>query len=825
VSPISRSPFFLLAVSVLAAAAIGYEILLIRLFSVIQWQHFAFMVISLALLGYGASGTLLTLASRRLGLDAQQREQRLGLAFMASAALFSLLAVGSFALAQRVPFNPLELAWDPRQFWRLWVVYLLLALPFFSAGTAIGVALMRAGGEIHRIYRADLVGAGVGALGVVAILFVSPPTTALVLVGSLGLLAAGIAALDQSLGGRRKSALLFGVAAVLFVFVWPQDWLAPRPSEYKRLSKTMLVPETRIVAESSSPLGRLSVVASPRIPFRHAPGLSLGFPGRLPTQLGLYTDGDSMAAIDLTAEGEGDSYLEYLPSALPYHLLNEPRVLILGAGGGAEILSALHHGARAVDAVEFNPQVVRLVDGLFDAEQSPYRRPGVRVHIEDARSFLARGRDLFDLILVPPLDSSTVAAAGSQSASASYLYTVESFVEAISRLEPEGLLAVTRWLKLPPRDSLKVFATGVTALEQLGVQTPAEHLAMIRSWSTVTLVVGRRPLAPRQLETLRSFCRERSFDLAFYPGIEAAETNRYNLLEAPYLAQGAEALLGGDREAFHERYKFNLRPATDDRPFFFDFFKWRVLPELLELRGRGGTPLVEWGYLIGVATLVQALVAAIVLILLPLAALGAGGAPGGASVRVVVYFGALGLGFLMLEVVFIQKLTLFLGHPLYAVALVLAAFLVFAGLGSGSSARLERALRRRPRTALGSELSAIEVAILSLAVLSLGYLLLMPLVLKSTIHLPELFKVPIALALLAPPAFLMGMPFPLGLERAATLRPVWVPWGWGINGSASVVSAALTPMLAMHLGFRAVTILAIALYLLAAASFRGLQKE
>jgi hypothetical protein len=127
-----------------------------------------------------------------------------------------------------------------------------LALPFFSAGTAIGVALMRAGGEIHRIYRADLVGAGVGALGVVAILFVSPPTTALVLVGSLGLLAAGIAALDQSLGGRRKSALLFSVAAVLFVFVWPQDWLAPRPSEYKRLSKTMLVPETRIVAESSS---------------------------------------------------------------------------------------------------------------------------------------------------------------------------------------------------------------------------------------------------------------------------------------------------------------------------------------------------------------------------------------------------------------------------------------------------------------------------------------------------------------------------------------------------------------------------------------------
>ncbi|TNF79075.1 MAG: SAM-dependent methyltransferase [Acidobacteria bacterium] len=815
-----------LAVSVLAAAAIGYEILLIRLFSIIQWHHFAFMVISLALLGYGASGTFLTLVSRRLGLDDLHRERRLGVAFMVSAALFSLLAVGAFALAQRVPFNPLEMAWDPRQFWRLWVVYLLLALPFFSAGTAIGLALMRARGKIHRVYRADLVGAGVGALGIVAILFVAPATTVLVLVGSLGLVAAGIAGLDRSLGVTRKWIPLFGIAAVLFVWIWPQSWLAPQPSEYKGLSKTMLVPATRILAEDSSPLGRLTVVASSRIPFRHAPGLSLAFPDELPEQLGLFTDGDSMSAIDLPGSGGEVSYLEYLPSALPYHLLDRPRVLILGAGGGGEISSALHHGVRRVDAVEFNPQVVRLVDGLFDnPEQSPYRRPGVRVHVEDARSFLARGRDLFELILVPPLDSSTVAAAGSQSASASFLYTVESFGEALSRLEQEGLLAVSRWLKVPPRDSLKLFATAVVALERSGVDAPAEHLAMIRSWSTVTLVVGRRPLAPRQLEALRTFSRERSFDLAFYPGIEQQETNRYNRLEAPYLAMGAEAILGADREEFYDRYKFNVRPATDDRPFFFNFFKWSVLPELLELRGRGGTPLVEWGYLIGVATLVQALVAAVVLILLPLGALGGAGQQAGGSVRVVVYFGALGLAFLMLEVVFIQKLTLFLGHPLYAVALVLAAFLVFAGLGSGSSAGLEQAMRRRARVLLGTELSAIEVSILSLAALSLTYLLLLPPVLRSAIQLPVFLKVPIALALLAPPAFLMGMPFPLGLARAADLKPVWVPWAWGINGSASVVSAALTPILAIHLGFGAVTTLAAALYLVAAASFRGLQKE
>jgi spermidine synthase len=816
-----------LAVSVLAAAAIGYEILLIRLFSIIQWHDFAFMVISLALLGYGASGTFLTIASRHLGLGSQQRERRLGLAFMITATMFSLLAVGSFALAQRVPFNSLEMVWDLRQFWRLWAIYLLLALPFFSAGTAIGLALMSARREIHRIYRADLMGAGVGAIGVIALLFVTPPATALVLVGSLGLLAAGIAGLDRSLGGMRKGSPLLVVAAVLSVWIWPQGWLIPRRSEYKGLSKVLLVPASEVIAESSSPLGQLSVVASPRIPFRHAPGLSLDFPGDLPGQLGLFTDGDSMAAIDLDADvGGAVSYLDYLSSALPYHLLNEPRVLILGAGGGGEILSALHHGARRVDAVEFNPQVVRLLDGVFATpSQSPYRHPRVRIHVEDARSFLARSQELFDLILVPPLDSSTVAAAGSRSASESYLYTVESLAQALSRLEPGGLVAVSAWLEVPPRDSLKLFATAVTALEELGVAEAADHLAMIRSWSTSTLVVSRRPLAPRQLEALRRFCRERSFDLVFYPGIKTEEVNRYNLLDAPYLAAGAQALLGADRQGFYDRYKFDVQPATDDRPFFYHFFKWGVLPELLELRGRGGTPLVEWGYLIGVVTLVQALVAAVVLILLPLGALGSSGRSAGASMRVVGYFGALGLGFLMLEVIFIQKLTLFLGHPLYAVALVLAAFLVFAGLGSGSSAWCEQAVRRRAWRIAGSELSAIELAILALVVLSLGYLLLLPWVLRTAIHLPVMLKAVIALALLGPPAFLMGMPFPLGLERAAGLRPAWVPWAWGINGSASVVSAALTPILAIHLGLTKVVVLAAALYLVAAGCFRGLEKE
>jgi hypothetical protein len=276
--------------------------------------------------------------------------------------------------------------------------------------------------------------------------------------------------------------------------------------------------------------------------------------------------------------------------------------------------------------------------------------------------------------------------------------------------------------------------------------------------------------------------------------------------------RAAAAILGPDPKDFAARYKFALRPATDDRPFFFHSLKWATLPELLALRAQGGLPLVEWGFVILVATLVQGAVAAAVLILLPLLALrrprtADPHAP--ARWRVVLFFASLGLAFLFIEIAFMQRFAVFLGHPLYAVAVVLAGLLVFAGLGAGVTDWLARMARRRP---------PIVLAVAGIVLVGGAYLGLLPHVFEAAQGWPVAARIAVALALLGPIGFLLGLPFPLGLKVLGDRAPALVPWAWGINACASVVSASLATFIALHIGFTPVLGCALVLYVLAAAA-------
>jgi hypothetical protein len=273
------------------------------------------------------------------------------------------------------------------------------------------------------------------------------------------------------------------------------------------------------------------------------------------------------------------------------------------------------------------------------------------------------------------------------------------------------------------------------------------------------------------------------------------------------------------------RYKFDVSPATDDRPFFFDFFKWQALPELLERRTVGGAALLDWGYLILLATLAQALILSLVLILAPLRFLGASSAPPTDRWRVAVYFLAIGLAFLFVEIASIQRFILFLSHPVYAVAVVLCGFLVFAGLGSGMSPQLSAWLASRSASATRSRVwprvGPLDLAVGGIMVVALIYLFILPPLFRLLVALPDAPKIVITLLLIAPLAFAMGMPFPLALSRVSARAPALVPWAWGINGCASVLSAVLATLLAMNVGFTQVTLIAIALYLVAAATLRA----
>ncbi len=808
-----------LAVALVSAAVLAYEVLLMRLLAIVQWHHFAYMVISIALLGFGVSGTFLALTRQWL--------RTLFVAvFAANAALFGATALLCFAVAQRLPFNALEIVWNPAQLLYLLVLYALFAVPFFCGANCIGLTLFRFGDRIPRIYRYNLMGSGAGALGIVLVLFVLFPPDALRLVAGLGIAAAALVCLDDGLGRRPWAALVFSVLALVFAVLIPRSWTALRMSEYKGLSMALQVPGAEVLSEQSSPLALSTVVRMSDIPFRHVPGLSLNSAVEPPPQLGVFSDGDALSVITaFDGRLEPLAYLDFTTTAMPYHLLERPAVLVLGAGGGADVLQALYQGAARIDAVELNPQVVRLVEEVHaDFAGNLYQRPEVRVHVAEARGFVAGSEARWDLILLPLLDSFGAAAAGVHSLSESYVYTVEAFREFFRHLRPGGFLAITRWLKLPPRDSLKLFGTALVALELEGVARPARRLALIRSWDTTTLIVKKGELTTGEIAAIRAFVAQRSFDCAYYPGMPTEEANLNNVLDEPYFFDGAMALIGPDRASFRSRYKFDITPATDDRPYFFDFFTWRALPELLELRAQGGAALVEWGYLILFATLVQAGLLSAALILLPLGMRRRRTALFPSRWRIVVYFFALGLAFLFVEIAYIQRFIVFLSHPLYAVAAVLCAFLVSAGVGSGYAPRLAERLGGTTVAAnRGSSfgISTMEVAVLAIFLIGALYLALLPYLFRWLMPLPGPAKVLVSLALIAPLGFWMGMPFPLGLVRVSERAADAIPWVWAINGCASVVGAVLAAILAIHFGFTTVVVIALVLYLVAAAVFHA----
>ncbi|MBT8078589.1 MAG: SAM-dependent methyltransferase [Gammaproteobacteria bacterium] len=779
-----------------SCAAIGYEILLMRLLSIVQWHHFAYMIISLALLGYGASGTAIALSRHWI-------VEHFELAFALSASLFSVSMVASFIAGQLVPFNALEIVWNPRQFLYLAAIYLIFFVPFFFAASCIGIAFTCRCNHSNRIYFFDLCGAGAGAMLVLGALFVLMPPHTLLLLATLAMAGAIV------MSGRRWLAAIQSILLLGLLIGLPADWLGLRLSAYKGLSETMQIIDARALNVYSSPLGLLTVVESPTVPFRHAPGLSFATRFVPPEQLAVFTDGDAMSVISRV---DGDvaqlGYLGDVTAALPYSLLSSPRVLVLGAGGGSDVLLALFHGAAQVDAVELNPQMNALVGVEYaDFAGRLYDDPRISVFSHEARGFVAQSEGGYDLIHIGLLDSFAVAGSGVQGLNESYLYTVEALSEYLGKLSDGGILSITRWLRLPPRDSLKLAATVIDAMRTSGVNDPEQRLAVIRSWNTSTLIAKNGRLSDAEIARLVQFADARSFDTAYFPGIQLDDANRFNIIPDPWLHEGIVALLGANAEDFKRDYRFYIEPATDSRPYFFHLFKWGSLPQLMSLGRQGAAGLVDWGYLVLVATVVQAAIIGFLMILLPLLKSNRRG-PSLTGRRGGTYFFLLGLAFLFVEMAFIQKFTLFLSHPLYSVAVVLSGFLVFAGIGSVVSGRWRTAATEGSRRAV--------IGIVSIALL---YILILPLVFQFFMGWPDPAKIAMSLALIAPLAFFMGVPFPLGLQAARDVAPEFVPWAWGINGFASVLSASLATLLAVELGFSGVVLLALLLYVAATRFF------
>lgn len=540
----------------------------------------------------------------------------------------------------------------------------------------------------------------------------------------------------------------------------------------------------------------------------YAWGLSPRYQGPPGEQLAL--DIDSLAGTPL-ARFDGDlaaPHLEHLShdiTALAYVLRPGRRTLVIGAGGGRDVLTAMKFGSREVTAVELNPIIVDVVNRHFgDFTGRLYERPEVHLVVGEGRHFV-RGTDAkFGLIQLSLVDTWAATAAGAFSLSENTLYTAEAFVDYLERLEPDGVLTVSRWLMTPPRETLRVVSLAREALRRLGVEDVSRHVlaagtpALRRGHRFASVVVGRQPFTDAEVATAREFVERLGFKVLYLPG-EPAD---------PVFS---ELITTAEPEAFFRRYPYDVRPSTDDHPFFFNTVKPK---DFFKLAGpEGGRMGVHLLARLGIVVSVLVLL----FILGPLylrrrSALAA--VQPVARWSTLLYFAALGAGFMLVEISLISKLILFLGHPTYALTVVLCSMLIFAGVGSYWSGRLGSG-----HTALWGVLASVLVAI---AGLGLAVELVFPRLLGGA---PLTLCLVVIVATLMPVGFLMGMPFPLALRLLDRTGPQWaqlIPWVWGINGATSVLGSVLAISIAINLGFRATLLAGLTVYAAALLTSRHL---
>jgi hypothetical protein len=752
------------AVGLLSAAALAFEITLTRLFSITQWYHFAFLAVSVALLGYGASGTVLSLVPGWALPPTAGRASTLAI-------LFSAAVIGAYLSLNYLPFDSYRIAWERIQVLYLVLYYLALTVPFFCAGLVTGLLLVAHPGHTARVYAANLLGAAAGGLLPVLALPLVGEGTVLV-IAAVGLLAAVTFRFrrDKAL---QTALLLAACGLLLLLSLNPPALFHLQLSPYKGLSQVLRYPDAQVVWRRWNAFSRVDRVASSSI--RSAPGLSLSYPGQLPVQDGLLVDGDDLSPVSKAGDMAG--FARYLPTALPYLLRSGGRALVLEPRGGTDLQVALSQGAESAVAVESNPLLIQAAGPVYADER-------VQTEVDDGRSYARRSGEAFDVVHLALGDTYRPVTSGAYSLGERYDLTVDAFDEYMTRLQPGGLLVVERWLQLPPSEMLRAGSTAVEALRRSGVSDPSGQLAVLRDWQVGLILVKNGALTPDELEAIRAFAKARGLDLVTLPGLEEKDANQFNVLEEPFYYRAFQQLLQNPR-ALYAGQSYDVRPATDDRPFFFHFFKWEQTGAVLQQMGKTWQPWGGSGFFVLVALLAVAVAVSGTLIVLPLALARRGDRKlEGPKGRVLVYFGLLGVGFLFVELPLIQRFILFLGQPIYAFTAVVVSVLFFSGLGSLAS----------PRLPPSRSLPLLVVAILI-------YPLALPLLFQGLLGAPLAFRVLATMTSLAPLGLLMGMPFPGGLAWLGKRAPGLVPWAWAINGCTSVLASVLAAMLALSAGF------------------------
>lgn len=773
----------------LSLATLLLELALTRVLSVSLWYHFGFLVISTALLGFGASGVTLALWTglrERTSLDLS-----LGLCALA----FAVAVVFSFWCMQRIPFDPFSVAVEHRQLLYMPIYFLLVALPFFCSGLAISLLLTRGSSAINRLYGYDLLGAGAGCAAVAVVI----PRF-----GGSGsvLLAAFVGAISAVCFAWKSRRLFLGTAAIVSVVLlalsFKGDKLipihvsankSPRSihSIYSAWNTLSFIQVVEFPAEGKDPAGRMMVIDAGTA----ATGIS-----------------DLRPDVRKTLAAHPDR-VEML-STIAYVGKANPKILIIGSGGGDQVLAGLNAHASSITAVEINPVVNDIVSQrMNDFWGNLYHQPEVHLITDEGRSFIRRSDEKYDAIISVHTISNAAVASGALSLAENYVLTREAFEDYLDHLTPDGAIFFTR----PEFQIARLLSTAREVFDKKGMGSVGNHVYAFSEQEKrpmpgrLSFVGGfllkKSEFAPGEVNQIREILKSEtgpgkaaSIKTLYAPDDPQAGSIYGQIVSAPQL------------EPVFRKNDTQLAPATDDKPFFnqhtrWSRIRWNTIVDMFSQKQPFGArmaledrPIAEVTLLI---ILVQSVIVAGLFILLPLVFLDRRGLHIEGRWGWLAYFAALGLGFIMVEIALLQRFLLFLGQPIYTYAVVLAGLLIFTGIGSQTAGDwADRSLKR--------VLLSVVAAVLIMAVVT-------PLVFHACLGFNIVWRIAIALLLVAPLGFLLGMPFPMGLRLAMQRSSALGSWAWGVNGFFTVIGTVLALMLGMMIGFRLVLLLACAAYL------------
>ncbi|GAB4560660.1 MAG: hypothetical protein Tsb0017_17710 [Geothermobacteraceae bacterium] len=765
----------------ISMAALMYELILTRIFSVLMWYHFASMAISLALFGFTVAALLVQLKpglfpSERTGAICRRCCRLFALSLLLFFAIFLLFRLWPqfgyrvLSFFHQPFYQPFQQGFYNRGVpWSLLPVlaglYLVTALPFFLAGLSVTLLLRRYLASIGRLYSWDLLGAGIGCLAIIGVLKLVGGESGLLVIALVGLLAATCFA-----SGWREHLPSLGLALVALVLLGvnlSQDVAGIRFVRGRY--------EPGLLWSAWNSFSRVAVYPSRGEELRQAWGLSRTYRGPIPQQLGMVIDDTGYTTLYRWPGEEGMGYFRDNVISLAWRLKSGAAGLVIGPGGGKDVLAALASDAARVTALEINPLVAEAVNDRFAAFTGAlYRRPQVELAVDEGRSWIRRQKRTWDVIQASAVFGRMAPSAGAFTLSENNLYTLEAFADYWNHLSPNGILSISRFIF--ERETLRLVSLGLAFLERQGVADPAAHIVVIKERGLANFMLKKSPFTAGELARLRAVSAELAFQEVLMPDRREGSD--------PF-----HRLASGYRDGrFFDEFPFDVSPTTDNRPFFYymykpaDFLTLFTFPDQSRFEDRA--VLVLRNLLMVVTALT------FVCLILPLLVSRQESLRQPGSGWRLLYFSCLGLGFMLLEIGLLRRFILFLGQPIFALAVILFSLLVFSGIGSLLAARLPA----------GSERRALPLVLLVLILLSqMGNYGLPPL-LDALLAQPLAVRCLLAALLLAPLGLLLGMPLPLGM-RLLHRDQEQVAWSWGVNGATGVLGSLLAVVVAMNWGY------------------------